>query len=305
MSLKSQWSVVVGQWSADGGQRSQAKNLPAANNLFLRLFAIRYWLFASLLLSGCSLNRLAVRQTAGIIDGGLPAVFSQSDTQYVKEALPGNLQLMEILLENDPLNRKLLINAAQGFCGYALMFLEDENPERASIFYLKGETYALRALKGATAQTAKKQDVPPLFWQTFCKASYININRDKPDAVAELPGIEPAAEKIIALEPAYYYNGAQSILGAYYSIRPRILGGDPKKAREHFELALQGEGGGFLLNRFMYAKMGAVADQDAELFDALLNYVISAEPKDGNTRLPDEVAKLKAKKLLEKKDELF
>lgn len=270
-----------------------------------RFMAYGLWLTAMSMLSACSLNRFVVRQTANIIDGGLPAVFSQSDPQYVKEALPGNLQLMEILLQNDPSNRKLLINAAQGFCGYALMFIEDENPERASIFYAKGGAYASRALKGVKPETACKADVPPLFWQTFCKASYINLNRDKPEAVAELPDIEPAAEKILALDPDYYYNGAQSILGAYYSIRPRILGGDPEKAKAHFELALKGAGEGFLLNRFMYAKMAAVAAQDAGLFENLLNAVLTAEPKDGSTRLPDEVAKIKAKKLLEKKDELF
>ena len=199
----------------------------------------------------------------------------------------------------------MLVNAAQGFCGYALMFLEDEDNRRASLFYAKGEAYAARALKGRAPGDAKKADVPALFWATFCKASYININRDDPEAVAELPAIEPAAEKLLALDPGYYYNGAESLLGAYYSIRPRMFGGDPDKARAHFELALKGPGENFLLNRFMYARMGAVAAQDPELFEKLLNAVLSAEPRDGETRLPDEVAKIKAKKLLEKKDELF
>ncbi len=256
-------------------------------------------------LSGCSLNRSAARVTSSVIDTGLPAVFSQSDPQYVKEALPANLQLMEILLANDPGNKDLLVNAAEGFCGYAFMFLEDENQERASVFYAKGQDLALRALDGATAATAKKKDAHALFWNTFCKASYININRDKPEAIAEIPALEPAALKLLALEPGYYYNGAQSILGAYYAIRPRMLGGDPEKAKEHFELALKGPGENFLLNRYMYAKMAAVAAQDEELFERQLNAVLSAEPRDGQTRLPDEVAKLKAKKLLEKKDELF
>jgi len=260
---------------------------------------------AALCLSGCSLNRTAARVTSGVIDRGLPSVFSQQDPQYVKEALPANLQLMEILLKSDPGNRNMLVNAAQGFCGYALMFLEDENNERASQFYLKGEAYAARALNGRTAADAKKRDVPALFWTTFCKASYINLNRDNPEAIAELPAIEPAAEKLLALDPGYYYNGAESLLGAYYSIRPRLFGGDPDKAKAHFELALKGPGGDFLLNRFMYARMGAVAAQDPGLFEKLLNYVIAAGPGDGETRLPDEVAKLKAKRLLEKKDELF
>lgn len=259
----------------------------------------------ALMVAGCSLNRTAARVTSGVIDKGLPVVFSQEDPQYVKEALPANLQLMEILLKSDPRNRGMLVNAAQGFCGYSLMFLEDENQDRASAFYLKGEDYAQRALGEATIETAKKKDVPALFWLTFCKAAYININRDDPEAIVELPELEPAALKILKLEPGYYFNGAQSILGAYYAIRPRMFGGDPDKAKEHFELALKGSGEHFMLNRYMYAKMAAVAAQDPELFSRLLEEVISAEPVEGDTRLADEVARIKAKKLLEKKNELF
>ncbi len=256
-------------------------------------------------LSACSLNRTAARVTSGIIDKGLPSVFSQADAQYVKEALPANLQLMELLLKSDPDDKILLVNASRGFCGYALLFLEDESPERASGFYAKGEAYAARALKGAAPAAAGKSDVPPLFWNTFCKALYINLNRDKPEAVAELPTLEPAIEKLLELEPSYYYNGPQCLLGAYYSIRPRMFGGDPDKAKKHFELALKGAGENFLLNRFLYAKLAAVAAQDPELFENLLNAVLSAGPREGETRLIDEVAKTKAKKLLEKKDELF
>lgn len=256
-------------------------------------------------LAGCSLNRTAARVTAGVVDKGLPVVFSQSDPQYVREALPANLQLMEILLASDPGNKAMLVNASQGFCGYAFMFLEDETPERASVFYLKGQAYAERALDGATVETARRKDAHPLFWHTFCKALYMNINRDNPEAIAEIPTLEPAALKLLELDPGYYYNAAEDILGAYHAIRPRMLGGSPEKAAEHFELALKGAGANFHLSRYLYAKMAAVAAQDGELFDRLLNEIISAEPVEGETRLANEVARIKAKKLLEKKDELF
>lgn len=262
-------------------------------------------LLLPLALAGCSLNRTAARVTSGVVDAGLPAVFGQSDPQYVREALPANLQLMEILLASDPGNKKMLVNAAQGFCGYAFMFLEEEQPERASVFYLKGQGYAERALRGATAETARKKDAHPLFWHTFCKALYMNINRDKPEAIAEIPTLEPAARKLLELDPGYYYNAAHDIMGAYHAIRPRMLGGSPEKAAEHFELALKGQGADFHLSRYLYAKMAAVAAQDADLFERLLGEIISAELKDGETRLANEVAKLKAKKLLEEKDELF
>lgn len=260
---------------------------------------------ALLALTGCSLNRTAARVTAGVVDSGLPAVFSQGDPQYVREALPANLQLMEILLASDPGNRKMLVNAAQGFCGYGLLFLEDEDPARASAFYAKGETYSARALKGRPLEKSSARDVPALFWNTFCKALYLNLNRDNPEAVAELPSLEPVIARLLALDPLYYYNGPHSLMGAYYAIRPRMFGGDPQKAAGYFEESLKGVGAEFLMNRFMYAKMAAVAAQDPELFERLLGEILAAEPKEGETRLANEVAKLKARKLLEKKDELF
>lgn len=260
---------------------------------------------AAVLLCGCSMNRTAARVTAGIVDSGLDTVFSQSDVQYVKEAMPSNLQLMEILLSSDPENKKLLTNAAMGFCGYSLMFVEDENRERASTFYKKGQMYAEKALNGKELSALGKKDAPALFWQTFCKASYLNLNKHRPAAIAELPSLEPAINRMEELDPEYYYNGAYILKGAYYAIRPRMFGGDPAKSKEYFEKALTGKGSGFLMTKYEYAKMAATADLDEELFEKLLNEILSTEPADGPERLPNEASKIKAKKLLEEKDELF
>jgi hypothetical protein len=262
---------------------------------------------------GCSLNRLAVRSTAAIVDKGLPALYREKDPQFAKEALPANLKLMEILLESDPGNRTLLLDAAMGFCGYGFMFIEDTDEARASGFYAKGSGYALRALEryGAAADGAvrteklDKRSAPAAFWHTFCRAAYVNLNRDDPDAVAELPKIMPVAERVSELDPGYYHNGAYAMLGTYYALRPKILGGDPEKAKTNFDKALSGEGAGFLLNAYMAAKMYAVAAQDADYFERTLSAVLAAELGDDDSRLANEVAKVKAKKLLEKKDELF
>jgi hypothetical protein len=179
--------------------------------------------------------------------------------------------------------------------------------------YEKGGAYALRALalRGAVKEglvspaALDRKSAPAAFWNTFCRAAYVNLNRDNPDALAELPRIMPVAERVSQLAPDYYYNGAYAMMGTYYALRPKILGGDPLKARENFDKALRGAGAGFLLNAFMAAKMYAVAAQDQDYFEKTLNAILAAEPKDDEARLPNEVAKIKAKKLLEKKDELF
>ena len=266
-----------------------------------------------LALTGCSLNRLAAKSTASIIDKGLPAVYREKDPQFARESLPANLKLMEVLLESDPGNQTLLLDAAMGFCGYSFMFIEDESETRASALYKKGGAYALKALtlRGAVKEgqvrpeALDKNSAPAAFWHTFCRAAYINLNRDNSDALAELPKIMPVAERVAELTPDYYYNGSYAMLGTYYALRPKMLGGDPDKAKLNFDKALRGAGADFLLNSYMAAKMYAVAAQDQAYFETALNAILAAELKDDDARLPNEVAKIKTKKLLEKKDDLF
>lgn len=302
----------------DTGHKTRVFSLPATlrslhpealtRSILCSLFPI-----LSLILSGCSVNRMAVRATASVIDTGLPAVYRERDPQFAREALPANLKLMEILLESDPGNQTLLVDAAMGFCGYGFMFIEDESETRASALYEKGGAYALKALalRGVvedglvSPRALDKNSAPAAFWHTFCRAAYVNLNRDDPDALAELPKIMPVAERVAELTPSYYYNGAYAMLGTYYALRPKILGGDPVKAKLNFDKALEGAGSDFLLNSYMAAKMYGVAAQDQDFFENALNAILAAELKDDGARLPNEVARIKARKLLEKKNELF
>ncbi|MFH1620426.1 MAG: TRAP transporter TatT component family protein [bacterium] len=279
------------------------------------LTAYRLPLTAVFLLSGCSMRTMAVRSTAEIIKGGMPAYLEEKDPDFAEESMPSSLKLMEILLKNDPRNASLLENLAQGYCGYSLMFMEDEFPERASGFYARGEYYGMTALRerrlsggekaSIAVEKARADDVPALFWTAFCKAGRVQLHLDEPEAIAELVRIVPLLERVLALDPGYYNNGAHAVMGAYHASRPRILGGDTEKAKKHFEASLEGRGNSFQMNRFMYAKKGAVAMQDRDLFENLLKEVIASGSPVPDQALANEVARRKAKKLLEKADELF
>ncbi|MCG2725517.1 MAG: TRAP transporter TatT component family protein [Elusimicrobia bacterium] len=264
--------------------------------------------------NGCSLNKIAVNKTARLIDKGLPAFYREKNTKLAKQSLPANLKLMEVLLETSPQNTLLLRNLSQGYCGYSFMFEEDENIKSASRLYLKGMDFALRALEKnrlisdskIDAARIKAEDVPEVFWYIFCKTSWINLNRDDPDAIAELPSIIPPAKKIEELNPSYYYNGIYSIFGAYHIIRPKLLGGNPQKSKEYFIKAIHEDGRQFLLNKFIYAKLYAIAMQDEELFDKLIEEILNApESNIAETNLANETAKEKAADLKEKRNELF
>jgi len=250
---------------------------------------------AALALSGCSLRKTAVRYSASMAETGLPALYQEHDVQTAKEALIPLIKITETLYQNDKENRAMSAMLAQGYCGYALMFLEDDDPARASDFYNRGVEF-----------TAKNGDVSLRFWNAFCRAGYIQLNLDKPAAIAELPKVDEAADYVLAHDPSFYYNSAYTIKGALLSARPKMLGGDPDKAKAYFDKALAGEGYDFLPNRYVMAKTYAVAVQDEELFEKTLESILDADPAAlPQMRLVNEATKLKAKKLLEKKNELF
>ena len=278
-----------------------------------RLKAAAVAMLSLLLFSGCSMRRMAVRSTAKIIESGMSAYFEEEDLELAQGAMSSNLKLLEVLLKNEPGNIGLLEALSQGYCGYSFMFIEDDSPGRAALFYKRGAGYGMRALeekglaKGNSVlhKKAGASDAPALFWTAFCKINWIGLNKDDPDALAELVRVVPVAERVLELDPGYYDNGAHVICGTYYASRPRMLGGDTARAKKHFDASLVGEGNSFQMNRLMYAKSYAVAVQDRELFEKLLKEVLNGRDLVPGQRLANEAAKKKAKKLLERIDELF
>ena len=100
---------------------------------------IRLLTLSVLALNGCSLKMAALRSTADLLDRGAAAFYEEEDVPLAQNSMAGHLKLLEILLKNDPANPKLLLNAARGFGGYAFLFLEDKEPQRAKIFYARGK----------------------------------------------------------------------------------------------------------------------------------------------------------------------
>lgn len=271
--------------------------------------------------AGCSLRTAAVRVTAGALERGAPALRREPDARLAREALPGQLKLLEALLENDPENRALLTALAEGFAGYAFLFVEDEDPGRGAALYRRAGGYGARALaegvlKGlrnpspeamrAALAEAGGGDVPALYWTAMAWAGWANLDKNDPEALAALPKAARLMERVLELDPGFQFGGPDLFFGVYYAARPRIAGGDPEKARAHFESALARSGRRFLTGQLLYAKFHAVATLDEELFRSLLEETLAADPAAlPEARLANEVARTKSRKLLERADELF
>ncbi|OGR47050.1 MAG: hypothetical protein A2X37_05890 [Elusimicrobia bacterium GWA2_66_18] len=273
-------------------------------------------------LSACSLDRMVLRSTTGVLERGRPVALEEPDWQTAREAMSSQLKLIETLLACDPEDRRLRRLAAEGFGGGAFLFLEDAEPARAKGYYLRGRDHALTALerkeafRGLTAKTiedfeasvrqAAKDDIPDLFWAGFCWGGYVNLSKDDASALADLPKITALMKRVYELDPSYHFGGADLFFGVYYASRPPLLGGDPQKAKVHFEWAHKITKGQYLMTHVLNARWYAVAVQDRELFKQLLTKVLdSPSGRLPEARLTDEAAKKKASSLLERIDDYF
>lgn len=274
------------------------------------LFAI---VLLMLLMTGCT--RLALHVTSPLISNLTSAFFEECDLELAEQSLPAELKLMEGLLKSAPQNKELLTALCMGFTGYAMLFVEEEAPERASRLYLRARRYGLMAMgiEDANHQpilarlsAMDKGQIEPLFWVTMSWNGWINLNLDKPAALGELTASQECLKRVMKIDPEYFYGSPYIISGSMLAARPKILGGDAAKAKEFFTKAMAASNGKFFLAQYYYAKYYAVRVQDKELFLNLIEEVEQA-PLDQlkEACLINSAIKEKMKGLKEMADELF
>lgn len=274
-------------------------------------------LVISLLLTGCSMKAQMVRSMDPIMEDMTTAGNMNTDVDLMREGLPASLIQLDGFIKSDP-NNKILLMGAESYFGYAFSFVEDVNRPRASALYLKARDYALRVLKknrqfdeeandlNEVLSKCTKKDVPALYWAAGSWMSWIALNVGSPEAMMDIPKVEAMLQRVIELDETYYYGTAHAMLGGFYSAQPKNMGGNPEMANKHFQKAFKISGSKLLVVQLMYAKFYAVQIQDKALFVQTLNEII-ATPLNSfpEKNLANEVAKRKAKDLLEKVDTLF
>lgn len=262
------------------------------------------------------MRTVALRTTASLMSEGVSATHDEADPQLAREAIPGQLKLVESLLVSEPRNRDLRFLAAEGFSAYAFLFLEETEPERAKALYLRGRDHGAALLDAPLPATleeleprlakARKEDARALFWTAFGWSAAINLARDSAEAVADLPKAVAIMRRVHELDKEVQFAGPDLFFGMYYASRPAMLGGDIEKARTHFEWARRLTAGKYLMAYVLEARYLAVGLQDRAMFETLLKRVQEAPagalPR---ARLTDEVAKRRAAALLEKADDYF
>lgn len=284
---------------------------------FLQFFVLAFFL------SGCSIRtNLTTWAVKPLIESTFISILSEPDPELARSAISTNLKILDALILNNPDDKDLLTRAAQSYSGYALMFVEDVDPIRASDFYTRALEYGLRALavrypdfvkKPLSFQAFKKacnslraEDIEAVYWTAAAWAGRLNLKKSSPKAVAEFPRVKHLMRWVYERDRSFFYGGASWFLGTYNSILSPMLGGDPEISKKFFTEALEISEGRFLLGRVYYAQYYAVQVQDKQLFISILNEVINTQPLiNDDIALLNNIAKIKAAKLLEKVDAFF
>ncbi|MCJ7687424.1 MAG: TRAP transporter TatT component family protein, partial [Desulfobacteraceae bacterium] len=215
------------------------------------LFAI---VLLMLLMTGCT--RLALHATSPLIPNLTMAFFEECDLELAEQSLPAELKLMEGLLKSAPQSKEILTALCMGFTGYAMLFVEEEDPERASRLYLRARRYGLKAMGIedpdhqailARLSAMDKEQIEPLFWVIMSWNGWINLNLDKPAALGDLTAAQECLKRVMEINPEYFYGSPYIINGSMLAARPKILGGNAAKAKEFFTKAISASKGRFFL----------------------------------------------------------
>jgi tetratricopeptide (TPR) repeat protein len=270
---------------------------------------------------GCLPTDYIVKSMDPLMDSMATAVNMNPDVDMLRDALPATLVQMDGQIQDTP-DPKLLLRASEAYFGYTYAFVADTDRQRARMLFLKARDYALRVLMlnyhfrdsfGRDINTFteslkefKKEDVPALYWTANNWMAWIAINLDNPEVLLDVPKVEAMLLRVLELDETYYNGASHATLGAFYASRSKILGGDPLKAKHHFDRAFELSGSKLLFVHLLYAQYYAYQIQDRDLFVKTLEAIIET-PTDyyPERNFANEIAKRKAQMLLKDVDDYF
>ena len=290
--------------------------------------------FLSVAGSGCSVQKIAINQIGNTLASAGTTFSSEPDPELAKDAIPFTLKLIESVLEEVPNHARLRTAAAAYFTQYAYGFIQLEADyweaqdygqaerlrQRAKNLFLRARDHGLRRLQikrpefssrlaqspREAAASVKKSSVETLYWTAAAWASAINLGKDDPFLVAELPQMEALIDRAFELDADWGEGAIHSFMIAYEMSRQDADADRESRSRDRFHDALRLSKGRLLSPYVSLAEAVSVQIQDAQEFRSLLNQAlaidIDAHPP---ARLVNLLMKKRAEWLLTQMDELF
>src|SRR6056300_941246 len=252
------------------------------------------YLFLLALCNGCSVKKMAIRQVGNAFAGTGTSFASDNDPELIREALPFSLKLMESLLAEIPDHQPLLLATSSAYAQYAYAFLqmdadrlEDVDFEqaqalrkRAANLFVRARDFGLQGLEVDHSQfrdrlhadpknavmDLREEQVPLMYWTAAAWAGAVNLSKEDPHLIAEIPQLEALMDRALELDPTWEHGAIHSFM-ITYSMARQTSNVDPVEAAKfHFGKAIEYSKGEQVSPYVALAESVAVQDQDAELF---------------------------------------
>lgn len=286
-----------------------------------------------ILIIGCSPKRLLLKQFDGVFDSIEYVYLTDDDPQLVKEAFPFNLKIIEILLNQDPDNREMLLTALSSFTMYSYGFLMEDAErlsledykagkelyDRANKLFKRALQYGLRGIELKYPEFAVwmeqreieinpfvEEDITYLYWYSAALGGLISSSHGNPIYVVDLPKVGWLLEKSIELDGAWNNGALYSAMISFTMSRPDAVENREQVARNYFDKAVKASSGKDCSVFVRFAESVCIKNQNKYEFIEKLNYVLNFNIESvKELRLTNTMAQSRAKWLMERIDELF
>ena len=288
----------------------------------------------ALILSCCSVKRIAINSLGKALSEGSSAFANDDDPELVRDAAPFALKAIESLIEQSPRNQGLLTAACSGFTEYSYAFVQQpadfieaqdlaraaEMRARAKKLYLRAVDYGMRGLEvalpgfrdqlrgnpdAALAKATVKQ-VPLLYYTAGAWAASFAIDVSDSELSLNQTRIEKMMTRALALDENWGL-GALHDFFITWEAGHASAGGSMQRAREHYLRARELAAGKRVVPLVTYAESVLIAQQKKQEFEAVLNEALQFDSGKAppEQKLANVLGQRRARWLLSRIDELF
>jgi predicted anti-sigma-YlaC factor YlaD len=286
----------------------------------------------AIVVCGCSPKKMGISRMADALSSTASTFTRDNDPEFVRQAAPSTLKMVEMMLGQSPSHLGLLMTACSGFTQYAYAFLQSDadvgDPAsgtikdlkaRGAAMYERARGYCLRALDvrhpGAARAlqadpktilpTMTAADVPALYWIGVSWGGGLLLTDNPLARIGELATVRALLTRALQLDEGWEGGTIHEAMIALESL-PALLGGSAVRAREHFDRAVALSNGESAFAYVALATGVAQPAKDRAEFERLLRAALAIDvSKRPSIRLANLIAQKRARYLLTQTDRLF
>lgn len=232
---------------------------------------VRLYLIILILISSCtSVQKWAVRRSSPVFHKAGEQLTKEDSWEFFKNSAPGNLKFLELVYLTDPNNMELLPTVIKAHVGYAYsvpetLAFEDELKGSSDTFhkseaihhYTRALDYGVHYLglrdisrQDLLSLTEEKlieklnkeisrNDWVALVYTAQAWGSLINLQKDDVALVSQIPRVKILFDYVCKESPDIESGLCDLFMAQYEASRPRMLGGNPEKAKELYATAIK------------------------------------------------------------------